>query len=480
MKGRRSPVWTLTGASAAVTIFLFLCSTVRHALFKSNAYDLGWFDQMVYLLSRGQPPITTLADYHLLGDHAAIIFYPIALLYRLYADVHWLFLLQALALALGILALWLLARQAGLPVPARWTVITAYLLYPLVFNVNLYDFHPEVLAIPALLVSVWAARAGKIFTFTLAILFILSCKAVLALTVAAMGFWLLVFERRQFCGAIALILGSTWFLLTTQIIIPQFSGAEVAAVARYGYLGDSVLQVALNLVLKPGLVLGQVFSLATLEYLALLLLPLLWGLRCRHLTPLVAALPALALNILSTHDSQRNLVLQYSVPILPFLLLAVISAGAAGRVSWPRRWILAWSLVGFLALAKYGYFWTTYLATLDTWSASRAAIARIETKGAVIAPAKLAPHLSHRQTIQLPRPELELASLKNYDYVLLDQRHPGFASSREAVGAIAAYLAADAAFEISYARDGVVLYQRLDAASAPEIRASEMTQPGQE
>ncbi|NJL00937.1 MAG: DUF2079 domain-containing protein [Spirulinaceae cyanobacterium RM2_2_10] len=88
----------------------------------------------------------------------------------------------------------------------------------------------------------------------------------------------------------------------------------------------------------------------------------------------------------------------------------------------------------FLALAKYGYLGTTYWAMLDTGSASREAIALIDTKGAVIAPAKLLPHLSHRQMIQLPRRELELELPKNYDYVLLDQRHLGFASSREALG----------------------------------------------
>ncbi len=464
----RSPLKTYGGGVLTAAGILFLCSSVRHALFQSNAYDLGWFDQMVYLISRGQPPIVSFADYHLLGDHAAVIFYPMALLYWLYADVHWLLALQALALALGMPLLWLLGRQAGLSERQGLTLAIAYLLYPLVFNVNLYDFHPEVLALPGLLAAVWAARAQRLPLFIACLLFILSCKAVLALTVAALGLWLLGWEQRRRCGAIALALGTTWFILTTQVIIPAFSGEEVAAVGRYDYLGDSVLQVMLNLLLKPGLVWGRVFSLGTLEYLALLALPLLWGLRPRHLAPLVAALPALGLNLLSTHDSQRNLVLQYSVPILPFLLLAVLSAWSAGRVQWPRRWIVAWSLLGFLALAKYGYFWTVYLQELDTWSANRAAIAQIQTSGPVIAPAKLAPHLTHRSRLQLPRPELELATLTEYRYVLLDQRHPGFASSPEAVAAIAAHLATEPSFIPRYQRDGVILYEQPELAPSPE------------
>jgi hypothetical protein len=106
-----------------------------------------------------------------------------------------------------------------------------------------------------------AAQLGRVGAFCIAIAFILGCKAVLSLTVAAMGFWLLVFEKRRLCGGIALLAGVAWFAIATQWIIPVFSGHEAAAVGRYAYLGKSVLEIAQNLLLKPGLVLGKVFSL---------------------------------------------------------------------------------------------------------------------------------------------------------------------------------------------------------------------------
>jgi uncharacterized membrane protein len=86
-------VWTF----GAATTF-FICSSLRHALFQSTAFDLGIFDQAVYLISRNLPPISTFTGFHILGDHAAIIFYPIAILYKIYPDVHWLFAIQALTL----------------------------------------------------------------------------------------------------------------------------------------------------------------------------------------------------------------------------------------------------------------------------------------------------------------------------------------------------------------------------------------------
>jgi len=56
-----------------------------------------------------------------------------------------------------------------------------------------------------------------------------------------MGIWLLVFEKRRLYGAFALIAGTSWFLIASQVIIPFFSGSEAAAVG-YSYLGNSVLE----------------------------------------------------------------------------------------------------------------------------------------------------------------------------------------------------------------------------------------------
>lgn len=495
MKNERSPIThyplLMTVGSA---ILFFLLATLRHALFKSNAYDLGWYDQYIYLISQGLPPIVSFRGqqtFHLLGDHVAIICYPLALLYKIYATVHWLFAVQAIALAGSCWLVWLLSRQSGLKETDATMMAAVYLLYPLIFNVNIYDFHPEVLAIPGMLGAVWAARERKYIWFCSAIALILSCKAVLSLTVAAMGFWLFFFEKRRWCGAIALLSGSMWFIGTTQWIIPQFLGMEQTSISRYGYLGDSVLEIALNLFLKPDLVWGHIFSFATLEYLALLFLPVVWGLSARHFAPFIPALPALLLNILSQEYAQRNLVRHYSVPIFPFIILALIAARSANS-AWirDRRVILAWSLCGFLVLGKYYFFGKVYLDSLDTWQANREAIALIQRRGlvskpspsptvskpspsptiskpspvspseAVLAPSQLIPHLSHRATIRIPSPETPLDTLQQFKYILLDRRHPGFASSPEIVDSAIEAVEKNVCFERIYQRDEVFLYLR--------------------
>ena len=457
------------------TIVLFTASSARHALFQSTAFDLAIFDQAIYLISQNQTPFSSLMAINIWGDHAAFIFYPLALLYKIHPDVHWLFLVQAVSLALGAWPSWSLARQAGLNNSISWAIACIYLLYPLVFNVNLFDFHPEVIALPALLAAILAARLNKTLWFCAAIVLVLSCKAVLSLTVAAMGLWLLCFDKKRNCGLIALFLGAGWFLVATQAVIPYFNeGREHAGIGRYQYLGNSVFEIAINLIVKPNLVLERLFSLETFEYLALLLLPVIWWLSPRHLSSLISAVPMLAMNILSDIPAQRDLIHQYSVPILPFLLVAVISSLAAtnqqkGKTIFERlplpnyplpRVIVIWSLIAFLALAKYGYFWTIYLKGIDTLPATKEAISLVETKGSVLTNAQIAPHLAHRPVVKLTQANAPPANLAEFDYVLLNLRYPGWMSDRAFVKNLVTQLKNTPQFQLKYQRDDIYLFTK--------------------
>lgn len=462
-----SPAHTIVLIVALSSLILFVCSSVRHALFQSNALDLGYFDQALYLISQGLPPIVSFWGYHVMGGHADWILYGIAPLYRLVPSVHWLFAIQALSLAGGAIPTWYLARQAGLDFKLAHAIAVAYSLYPLVFNLNLFDFHPEVIALPLMLWAIWAARsdparisfAARIGWFTIFVVLILGCRDALSLTVAAMGVWLILFEKKRVCGAIALALGGFWFVIVTQLIIPMFRPAGVESVTRYAYLGNSVSEIILNLFLKPGIVLDRVFSIESLGYLILLFAPVAWGISLRHLAPIVVMIPTLLINILSDSPSQRNLVHQYSLPVLPFLMLIVIAGLASGKV-WIRkpRFIVLWSLVSFLALAKYGFFASNYLDRLSTWSATRSAIAQITTDEPVLTTSYIAPHLTHRQVLEYTRLTAPPPTLNPFKYVLLNLQNPGWASDQNLAEQILKQAQSNSAFKLQSERDRVYLF----------------------
>ncbi|AFY49978.1 putative membrane protein [Nostoc sp. PCC 7524] len=448
------------------SVIFFVCSSVRHALFQSASADLGIFDQVVYLISQGQTPISSLLGFHILGDHAAWMWYSLALLYKIYPDVHWLFAVQSTALSCGAIPIWLLARQAGLTVQISLAIVIAYLLYPLFFNINLYDFHLDTLIPSLLLWAVWAARKERIGWFCFSIILVLGCKAVFALTVAAMGVWLLIFEKRRLYGVIALVGGIAWFAIATQVIIPFFGGSAASIsrhIHRYSYLGNSFTEMAKNLIFNPGLILSNLFSVENLFYLFLLLLPVFWGLSLRNLAPLVGAIPCLALNLLADSIQQKDLFFQYSLPIVPFLFLAVIQTISNSK-GWlqSKRLIILWSLVVFLALAKYGYFWSIYLKSIDTWQAMREATALVKTKGSVYTSAEITPHLTHRKWIQFTNIESVPKNLDDFDYILLNLRHPGWLSNQEFVQNLIAQLQTNPKYQKVYQLDDVYLFTKHD------------------
>jgi uncharacterized membrane protein len=202
-----------------------------------------------------------------------------------------------------------------------------------------------------------------------------------------------------------------------------------------------------------------IFNSLNLTYLLWLFLPVIWGIRLKYLTFLVPAIPALAINLLATSPTQKGLTHQYSLPILPFLFLLVI-ATVASEKTWSKsdRNIILWCLVAFLALAKFGYFGSIYLDTLDTWQASREAIAQIPSNGNVLTTTDYAPHLTHRQAVAIADIESQSSDLRQFNYILLNKRHPGWASSPEIANNLINKLQRSRDFQLAYNEDDVFLF----------------------
>lgn len=411
-------------------LVLFGCSSLRHGLFHSTAFDLGTFDQAVYLISQGKIPFSSFLEFHILADHASFILYPIALLYKIYPNAHWLFVVQSAGMASGVFPTWYLSRQAGLNPGQSLAMGVAYLLYPLIFNTNLLDFHPDTCALAAFLWAVFFARGKQIWWFCLSIAVIMSCKESFGLAVAAMGVWFLM-EKRFLYGAIAVISGVFWFWFASQVIIPHF-GTATADISRqldrYNQLGNSFSEIALNLLLKPNILLSQIFTWKNLYYLFLLFLPFAWAIRWASLVPLVAALPHLAINMLSHMEVMKTLNYWYSIPVMPFVVIMAITTLAAGKgLIKSKRAIIIYAILTFMVMSKSFYFFNNYVEELDTWRPIRTAIAQVPPEVSLLTDKKIAPHLTHRSWVRLSEHGIQpfdMNALPNFEAVLLNSRYP--------------------------------------------------------
>jgi uncharacterized membrane protein len=305
-----SPLAWMIGVSF---IILFAASSLRHFLFQSTALDLAVFDQWVYLISQNLPPISSFFGFHVVGDHAAFILYAIALLYKIHPDVHWLFLVQAIALALGFLPIYFLSLQTGLSIAYSRAIAISYLLYPALFNINFFtDFRPEAIAVPSLLWAIWAGIGGKTSQFILAVALTLICKDTLSLTVVALGLWFWFIQGRRYYGIGCIVTGTIWYLITIGYIVPMLRGGQAGGVVFFKSLGNSPSEILLNIFTNPSLIIGKFFLPDTLFYYLLLVLPVIIGIHWKQIFTVIPAMPMFLLNIISDYSAQRDLVHHYS------------------------------------------------------------------------------------------------------------------------------------------------------------------------
>jgi uncharacterized membrane protein len=200
-------------------------------------------------------------------------------------------------------------------------------------------------------------------------------------------------------------------------------------------------------------------------YLLLLFIPFVWFLRYANFSPLIAALPTIATIILSDNPQQRYLANQYPLPILPFLILIAISSLSVIANQWvnQRRWhelIIFWAMLSFITMSRLNLFTGEYLQSLDTWQANNEAITLVKnTQGSILTTHEIAPHVTHRPQVKLAFSNLK-PNLEEFDYILLNTRHPGWQSDRQYALGLVDQAKKSLSFKLNYQKDDVYLFSK--------------------
>ena len=322
-------------------VFTWL-SLARHAAYQSHAFDLGNMDQAVWstlhgdllrftAMSAGQTVLTSR-----LAIHVEPLLAVFAIFYVVHGGPETLLVIQAVIVALGAIPAYLLARAAF---EGPWLALVfpaAYLLHPSLQSAVLDDFHTVTLSACFLLWAVYFVFIDYMPGFAVAALLAASTKEEVALLVAMLGLTLLV-RQRLYAGFMAIICGVGWFLISVLLIIPSYNPAgQSPYLTRYSYLGHGLGGILLGILRHPGTVLHLLTSNTRLTYLIRLLHPLGFT-SLLGLPVLLLALPAFAINMLSSEPTMYSGFYQYSAEIVPFLLAAaMIGIAAVGRFG--REW----------------------------------------------------------------------------------------------------------------------------------------------
>ena len=318
------PGWGWAVCVGGLLVFAAL-AVIRFETWRALTFDLGWYSQALWAIGQGHLTATTsLIGIPPISQAESYVLYPLALLYRV-AGQQGILVLQSACLASGVLPLSRFVTRRGIPTYLGVFVVVAYLCYPAVAATNLFDFHPDVVVVPLFF---WALQAMEEERWGLYIAMMALAPLVkndLAAVTIVMALPLL-YKRQWGLAALTAGWGGAILVLDLHVVGPHFAHA-ITNWGEYSYLGKSPHAALITLLEHPLLIWRQVTRARGLQYLAVLLVPLLvWpvirGLGTGVVWP---ALSVMGVNLLSVNASNRADPYDYfTVAAVPFLFWAVV------------------------------------------------------------------------------------------------------------------------------------------------------------
>jgi uncharacterized membrane protein len=297
-------------------------------------------------------------------------------------------------------------------------------------------------------------------------------------------------RKRSVGPLLVSVVAVAWFAAAVWVVIPHFNGDQSAFIARYGDYGDGAAEVVKNAVTDPVRTASDLFSTANLRYWLDLLWPLAFSSLLSPLTLLIAG-PELGLNALSATVFQRRIEFHYTALEIPFVFAAAVlgvmrlwrwlgggfrraeEAMAGERV---RRGTLA-TLVLLAALAG-NYFLGPLPFSLPgaaydgaSYAKSAHAVALDEAVALIPESAKVSANNNAGAQLAARRVAYIFPYFADADWVLVDQEHPFYYDKEDELlhGQALGRLVLDGRFISVFAKDGVYVFKRVDAADGAPL-----------
>ena len=373
----------------------------------TSSYDVGLYDQGVWLLSRFHAPFVTLMGRNLFGDHASLILIFVAPLYWIWPGTETLLALQSFVVAAGALPIFFFARRHLNSAVMGCLFAIVWLVNPAVNGTIFENYHPDSflgLFVPVAIVAALSKRWGW---YWVAVALCLLVKEDVLLVIVPLGA-LVAMRGDTRRGVLTVTAGITaallgMFVLMKNLIgVPTRNGWRIPFGGVTGFIKESVT--------NPTNVFRYLTSEGRVMYWWKMFAPFAM---LSLLAPEVAMVSALVLvgNTVSNFWDQFHIEYHYSLVAVPALLIAVIVG--LGRVGMGmRRILVAVVLVSSLWCASLWSYVPFRMDEYPHWGAQHpVALAANEMYGYVPKDAKIsvlystAPHLAHRKEIyQFPNP----------------------------------------------------------------------------
>lgn len=380
----------------------------NHGGFGTFGFDLGIYDQGLWLLSRFTTPFVTVMGRNLFGDHTSFILLPLVPLWWILPGAKTLIALQSLALAAAAVPAFLIGRETLRDERLAAGIAVAFLAHPATGWISMEQFHPDAFEPVLLLFAVWFALRRRWVGYAVFLVLFLAVKEDTPLVAAALGVWIMVkLDRRvgvlTIAGSAAYLAIAMWWILPALNDIGSLNGWRLpfggpGGIIRTAFTNPTQLVRHFTSDGRPFYAWQLVAPVAALALFA----PWL---------ALVAAVP-IGVNTLSTFWYQYHLPYHYTAPIVP----ALVAATAVGIARFRSVRVRTGLVVVVVACSlTAGWFWGAFPAARHPaplgnpnypgFAETRALLARIPDGASVSA---YYPYLTHvdlrREIYEFPNP----------------------------------------------------------------------------
>lgn len=423
MSARRERVVVFALIALHVAIYQTIC-TIKYQYYLYRDFDLAIFVQAIHGVVHGQW-FSSIRGMNWLGDHSSLILVPLAPIFALAPHALTLLAMQSVALALGALPVWALARRELPAGPLPLMCAALWLLQPALGYLNLFEFHPETLAVPLLLWAAFELRGGRAGRAALAAGFALLAREDVVLPVLGLAAVALLARPRQPRAAAGLgALAVLSLVLTFVVLKPLLLEGQAEYGRMYAHWGPTPARAVQAMLSRP---LDAIAALASnpgdptdglrKQQLWLHLFLPVAGLSALAPLWLLPALPVLAEHLLSGRSHQHTIVFQYTALSLPFVVASAVF-GLKRAIAWLGEAHATRAGALLLALAAITQVLFGSLVGRQVWQVRGIAepnlpdafertmksyrdrmLARVPRQGPVVAGFEFLPHLAARDSL---------------------------------------------------------------------------------
>ncbi len=393
---------------ALITLYVGWFSYLSWRMYYGYGYppfDLAIFDQGLWLLTHFHVPFVTVMGRNLFGDHTSFVLLLFAPFYRLFPEPQGLLMLQVLAIAGASIPIYVLAQKLIRNTVIATLLVAAFLLSPALEQGNLQQFHPEGLQVLIISVAIYAAVESRGVLLAVMVVLALMVKEDAAMLVVPLGLWVLWRRDRKWglwivAGAVA------WTALALEVIIPSLLGQG----SLYG--GDipfgGVSGFFKTLFTSPGTMISYLRADGRPFYVWQMGFMTGWGFL---LSPEIALIGILVLaeNVISTLPYMHQIPYQFSMPLVPVLVMGTVWAVSRQSTNARRYVITAITVTcALFSCVWWGLAPFSDNTAVSQWSPTSATVRsfttlenRIPANAVVSAWYLFVPHLDHRTQIYL-------------------------------------------------------------------------------